>query len=138
MKRPFTALEEANGPHHGCWMLNVECWMFGVVSHHSFFNFGPFGVSSIAQPFAFNSSRIASARLKSFAFFAVVRASANATISRGISVSPFVPTPRTESILSQAESAVAASAGVIEFSAMRLFVSRTQSNTAAQAAEIFK
>src|SRR6202012_4543857 len=36
----------------------------------SFFNFGPFGVSSMAQPLAFSSSRMASARLKSFDFFA--------------------------------------------------------------------
>jgi hypothetical protein len=35
--------------------------------HHNFFNRGPLGVSSMTQPLAFNSSRMASERLKSFA-----------------------------------------------------------------------
>ena len=48
-----------------------------------FFNFGPLGVSSITQPLAFNSSRIASARLKSFAFPRLVRLRASARISAG-------------------------------------------------------
>src|SRR6202000_67325 len=90
----------------------------------SFFNFGPFGVSSMAQPLVFSSSRMASARLKSFDFFAAVRASARARISGGTSVSVFAPTPRTVSIFSQAANAAAASAGFREFSAMRRLVSR--------------
>ena len=37
------------------------------LSTQIFFNFGPLGESSITQPFDFNSSRISSLRLKSFA-----------------------------------------------------------------------
>src|SRR5271156_6061028 len=54
---------------------------------HNFLNRAPLGVSSITQPFNFNSWRIWSARLKSFAFFANVRSPANAAISGG------APTP---------------------------------------------
>ena len=40
----------------------------GVSWFQIFFNFGPFVVSSMVQPFAFNSSRMASARLKFLAW----------------------------------------------------------------------
>ena len=50
----------------------------------------------------------------------------------------FVPIPSTESTFSQAASAADASLPPSEFSARRLLVSRTHSNTAAQAAEMFK
>ena len=53
---------------------------------------------------------------------------------------PFVCSdkPRTEFIFPQAAKADTASLALNKFSAMRLFISRTQSNTAAHAAEIFK
>ena len=42
-------------------------FVFVSDSFQIFFSFGPFGVSSMTQPFAFNSSRMASDFLKSFA-----------------------------------------------------------------------
>ena len=105
-----------------------------------FFSFGPLGVSSMTQPLAFNSSRIASARLKSFALRAACRASSKARISAGISASDFVPMPRTESTFVPRGQRSCwrqlATQGI--FAPSRRFISRTHSNTAAQAAEMFK
>src|ERR1700723_1154172 len=58
---------------------------------HNFFSLIPLGVSSMTQPLAFNSSRIASDFLKSRDFLASARAFANSRISMGISVSIFTP-----------------------------------------------
>src|SRR6185436_9283629 len=54
-------------------------------SRQIFLSRAPFGVSSITQPLAFNSSRMASARLKSLAFRAALRSSRRAFNSKGIS-----------------------------------------------------
>ena len=54
---------------------------------HILLAFAPFGVSSMTQPLAFSSSRMASARLKSFALRAAWRASSSAVISAGTSTS---------------------------------------------------
>ena len=93
---------------------------FAHVVVQSFFNFGPLGESSMIQPLVFNSSRMASLRLKSFALRAACRASIKAMISAGASTSVAVPMPSTESILSHVANAVAARAGFNEFSARRL------------------
>src|SRR5476649_1773700 len=105
---------------------------------HNFFNLNPFGESSMTQPLDFNSSRMASERLKSFDFFAAIRSSASAEISAGISVSDFVPMPRTESILFHSISAISAAVGLKECSARRRFSSLIHSNTAPHAPEMFK
>ena len=77
------------------WMLGVECWMFDVLS--TFFSFGPLGESSITQPFAFNSSRIASLRLKSFALRAACRCfEQRENLRRRFSLLRLAPMPKTE------------------------------------------
>src|SRR5579859_156029 len=102
------------------------------------FNFGPLDVSSMAQPFAFNSSRMASDFLKSLALRAAWRASSNAMISGGASASAGVPMPKTESTLSHAVNSAVASFALNELAARRLFVSVTHLNTSPQAAEMFR
>src|SRR6185437_4430077 len=120
----------------------------------------PFGVSSMTQPLAFNSSRIASDFLKSRFFLASTRAFAKARISVGISTSVLIPTPRTESTFSHAANFTAAAfarsnlklvkrskdsedVSVVNVSACsctsyQRLVSRTHSNTAAHARDIFR
>ena len=95
------------------------------INHHTFFSFGPLGVSSIIQPLAFNSSRMAS---RAFEILRLARGLSGfeqgASISAGASVSAAAAMPRTELTRSQAASADAASADPSVFSARRRLVSR--------------
>ncbi len=94
--------------------------------------------SDLWQPFAFNSSRIASDRLKSFALRAACRSSSSAFNSAGTSASGAAPTPSTESTRAHAANAAAACGASSAFSAARRFVCRTHSKTTPHAPEIFK
>src|ERR1700722_12980684 len=107
-------------------------------SAHSFFKRAPLGVSSITQPLAFSSSRMASARLKSRALRAACRSSSKLCNSAGISAGSKRPRARTESIFSHAANAAAACGGSTSSKPNSRLFSRTHSKTAPQAPEILK
>ena len=95
----------------------------------------------MAQPLAFNSSRMASERLKSLAFAGGLAGfEQRLQFRQELSRSPAcADSPRTESILSHAASAECGRRRRnVAFSSISLFVSRTHSKMAPQAAETLK